>query len=197
MIIPKNDKRETRTFVVSELRAVAEDGKITKIVGHAAKFNSMSEDLCGFHEIIAPGAFSMTIKSADVRALWNHDSNIVLGRNKAGTLRLREDEEGLYFECDAPDNQLIRDMVLGPISRGDVTQCSFGFRTITDKWENKDGKVIRTLMDVELFDVSPVTYPAYQDTDVAVRSMQNAFKEVPSDTAWQIGLMRRRLALSA
>ncbi|MBS1198148.1 MAG: phage prohead protease, family [Proteobacteria bacterium] len=167
------NKPEERRVVVGELRTINEGGGL-KIAGHAAKFDLMSEDLGGFRERIAPGAFAKTIQSGDVRALWNHDANIVLGRNTAGTLRLSEDSAGLYYEVDAPDTQLVRDMVLAPIARGDVNQCSFGFYTLSDKWAKVDGEWVRTLLEVDLFDVSPVTYPAYPQTDVAVRSLQAA-----------------------
>jgi HK97 family phage prohead protease len=195
MSVLNNQQRETRTFAVIEFRAATEEGKAPKIVGHAANFNALSEDLGGFREMIAPGAFTNAIKTSDVRALWNHDSNIVLGRNKSGTLRLSEDDKGLAFEIDMPDTQLVRDMVGAPIARGDVSQCSFGFRTIKDHWEKLNGEVIRTLLEVELFDVSPVTYAAYHSTDVAVRSMQAAFPAAPG-TSWQADLMRRRLDLA-
>src|SRR5574340_914176 len=111
-------KDEERRIVIGELRAVMDGDKPTKICGHAAKFDSLSEDLGGFRERIAPGAFAKTIQSGDIRALWNHDANIVLGRNKSGTLRLSEDLAGLAYECDAPDTQLVRDMVMSPIARG-------------------------------------------------------------------------------
>lgn len=188
-------KREVRV-AHAELRVMPETdaNKPKKIAGHAARFNSMSENLGGFRERIAPGAFAASLLDADVRALWNHDANIVLGRNKSGTLRLTEDDVGLYFEVDMPDTQLVRDMVLGPIARGDVSQCSFGFYTIDDAWENVDGEMIRTLLKCELLDVSPVTYPAYQNTDVAVRSMQ-ASAVVP-DMTWMTDILRRRLELA-
>jgi len=188
--------RETR-IATAELRVVAADGTPTKIAGHAAKFDSLSEDLGGFRERIAPGAFAKSIQSGDIRALWNHDANIVLGRNKAGTLRLSEDSAGLAFEVDAPDTQLVRDMVMAPIARGDVNQCSFGFYTMADKWAKVDGEWIRTLLECELFDVSPVTYPAYPSTDVAVRSLQAAqASAVPPAELWRTDLMRRHLELS-
>lgn len=188
-------EKEVRT-VAAELRTVAADGVPTKIAGHAANFDSLSEDLGGFRERIAPGAFAKTITSADVRALWNHDANIVLGRNKAGTLRLSEDSIGLAFEVDMPDTQLVRDMVMAPIARGDVNQCSFGFYTIRDNWKKIDGEWIRTLLECDLTDVSPVTYPAYNSTDVAVRSMQAAIKsETPPDMTWRNGILLRRLDL--
>jgi HK97 family phage prohead protease len=189
--------KETR-IAVAELRVVAADGTPTKIAGHAAKFDSLSEDLGGFRERIAPGAFAKSIQSGDIRALWNHDANIVLGRNKAGTLRLSEDSAGLAFEVDAPDTQLVRDMVMAPIARGDVNQCSFGFYTMADKWAKVDGEWIRTLLECELFDVSPVTYPAYPSTDVAVRRLlaAQAADVVPPVELWRTDLLRRHLELS-
>ena len=189
--------RETRT-VASELRVLAADGTPTKIAGHAAKFDVLSEDLGGFRERIAPGAFAKSLQSSDIRALWNHDANIVLGRNKAGTLRLSEDTAGLAFEVDAPDTQLVRDMVMAPIARGDVSQCSFGFYTLSDKWAKIDGEWVRTLLECELFDVSPVTYPAYAQTDVAVRSLEalKASEIVPPHDGYLTDIMRRRLELA-
>ena len=188
-------EREVRT-ICTELRAMPQDGKPSKICGHAANFNSLSQDLGYFKEQIAPGAFRKSLLNADVRALWNHDANIVLGRNKSGTLTLLEDSQGLYFEIDAPDTQLVRDMVIGPITRGDVSQCSFGFYTVADHWEEIDGQVIRTLLEVELLDVSPVTYPAYNSTDVAMRSAQQVSKETKQHLGFANEILRMRLDLS-
>lgn len=177
----------------AELRAIPEEGKAPKIAGHAAKFDVLSEDLGGFRERIAPGAFAKAITSSDVRALWNHDANIVLGRNKSGTLRLSEDSAGLFFEVDLPDTQLVRDMVLAPISRGDVNQCSFGFYPKADKWSKIDGEWVRTLLEADLTDISPVTYPAYVQTDVAMRSLEDAQRIIVP--TWRFDLMRKRLEL--
>jgi uncharacterized protein len=191
----KSPERRVIGVAAGELRVVAAD-KVSKIAGHAAKFDVLSEDLGGFRERIAPGAFAKSIQSSDIRALFNHDANIVLGRNKSGTLRLSEDSAGLAYEVDAPDTQLVRDMVLSPISRGDVTQCSFGFYTIDDKWAKVDGEWIRTLLECDLLDVSPVTYPAYPQTEVAVRALQQAVQaSAPPDEGWRLDVMRRRLQL--
>lgn len=169
---------ERRFFRSMELRAVREDGKPTKLRGHAAVFNQLSEDLGGFRESIAPGAFERAIEEDDVRALWNHDSRIVLGRNVAGTLRLAEDETGLAVEIDLPDTQAGRDALVS-IERGDVSQMSFGFEirdwTKDQTWgKDAEGNLIRTILRAGLFDVSPVTYPAYPQTDIAVRSLERA-----------------------
>lgn len=192
----KTPERRVIGIAAGELRVQSVD-KITKIAGHAAKFDVLSEDLGGFRERIAPGAFAKSIGSSDIRALFNHDANIVLGRNKAGTLRLSEDSAGLAYEVDAPDTQLVRDMVLSPIARGDVNQCSFGFYTENDKWTKVDGEWIRTLLECELLDVSPVTYPAYPQTEVAVRALQQAIQtSAPPDESWRLDVMRRRLDLA-
>lgn len=185
---------ERRAYSVTELRFDATDGVAAKMSGHAAMFDSLSQDLGGFRERIAPGAFSNTIQTSDIRALFNHDSNIVLGRNKAGTLRLKEDSSGLAIEIDPPDTTAARDLAIS-MKRGDINQMSFGFRTISDAWAKLDGEWIRTLLEVELFDVSPVTYPAYPETDIAMRSMQDAVKLQIPDDAYVIELMKRKLDL--
>ena len=165
--------REDRTLRagLSELRA-SDDDEVKKIGGYAALFNAVSDDLYFGEEIIEPGAFTKTLKEADVRALWNHDTNFVLGRNRAKTLALQEDDKGLLYEALTPDTQWARDLAVS-IDRGDVTQSSFGFRTIRDEWLFDTEKEInrRRILEVELFDVSPVTFPAYPQTDVAVRSL--------------------------
>jgi hypothetical protein len=157
---------EHRSFAVTELRVIGEPDNPKKIVGHAAVFNQLSEDLGGFREQIAPGAFTNTLKTADVRALFNHDPNYVLGRTTSGTLRLAEDETGLIVEIDPPGTQWANDLLVS-INRSDITQMSFAFRAVQEQWQN--GKSVRTLIEVELFDVSPVTYPAYPQTDVKLR----------------------------
>lgn len=162
---------ERRTFLI-EFRADG-DGQ-PEIAGHAAVFNELSEDLGGFYERIQPGAFASTLQSADVRALWNHNPDYPLGRMKAGTLALAEDEHGLAFTIQPPETQYARDLLVS-MRRGDVDQMSFGFRTIRDRWEQTGGQIIRTLLEVELFDVSPVTYPAYPQTSAQVRSQLEAF----------------------
>ena len=170
---------ERRCVTVEELRVIRSDGEPPKIVGYSAVFNKLSEPLGffgeTFQEKIAPGAFKNALKKSDTRALFNHDPNIILGRQSAGTLKLKEDEKGLFMEAVPPDTQYVRDVVLTPIERGDIKEQSFGFTVKTDQWEeNKEKKtVIRTLIEIDtLFDVSPVTFPAYPDTSVALRSME-------------------------
>lgn len=167
---------ERRAFTIEGVQVERRDGKPTIIRGHAAVFNTLSEDLGGFREQVMPGAFAEALKTDDVRALWNHDANFILGRNRSGTLRLTEDARGLAFEIDAPATQTIQDLVVAPIERGDVSQMSFAFspRPGGQDWAKNDaGQVIRSLKSVRLYDVSPVVYPAYPVTDVAVREMRS------------------------
>lgn len=166
---------ERRSFAVDGLGVETRENGQRRLIGHAAVFNALSEDLGGFREMIAPGAFADAIGKDDVRALFNHDPNFVLGRTRSQTLRLSEDERGLAIAIDLPDTQTIRDLVVAPIERGDVSQMSFAFavRPNGQDWAKDDeGRVVRTLKRVRLFDVSPVTYPAYPQTDVAVRELR-------------------------
>ena len=166
------ENKEIRNFVITELRLAQNDGEPKKLYGYAAVFDQLSEDLGGFQEKIAPGAFTKTILESDVRALWNHDPNFVLGRNKANTLSLAEDAHGLSIIITPPDTQWANDLMQS-IQRGDVDQMSFAFRTIKDTWTREEGKnPIRTLNEVALFDVSPVTYPAYPQTSIQARDIE-------------------------
>jgi HK97 family phage prohead protease len=170
-------KREYR-FVAADLRA-EEDGGKKFIAGYAAKFNRKSDDLGWFREIIKPGAFTRSLREkADVRMLINHDANMILGRTASGTLTLREDEVGLKFRCELPDTTYARDL-RESIGRGDISQCSFGFIIRKQAWtqEDDEGDTLRELMDVDLFDTSAVTFPAYPDTEVqSSRSLEMRFK---------------------
>lgn len=165
-------KLETREFEIDlELR---EEGDEMSLVGYAALFNSRSENLGGFTEVIAPGAFSRSLKSRnDVKLLWNHDTSAVLGSTRAGTLKLYEDERGLRVEASLPNTTHGRD-AKELIKRGDVTGFSFGFSIPGrggDEW-NAEGTE-RTLKSVRLHEVSLTGFPAYQGTNgtAAVRGL--------------------------
>jgi len=176
------DKPEIRFLPACELRVDGEGGT-RKIVGYAAVFNSFSEPLGGFREIIRPGAFSRAIaNNADVRALVDHDPSRILGRTASRTLRLREDDRGLRYEVDLPDTSAGRD-IAESIRRGDVSGSSFAFRALKDTWRTENGEDIRELHDVDLFDVSPVTYPAYPATDAAMRSRDQWKNQTSNDYA--------------
>lgn len=158
---------------LKEIRINESDGG-TCIEGHAAVFDSWSETLGGifpFKEKVRKGAFAESIGRDDIRALFNHDPNYVLGRNRAGTLELVEDDVGLRVRITPPDTSWARDITTS-IRRGDISQMSIGFVVEDDEWSSKDGIDTRELKKVRLFDVSPVTFPAYTATDVGVRAMQ-------------------------
>lgn len=162
-----------------ELR-VNESESGSYIEGHAAVFDSWSETLGGifpFQEIVRKGAFAESIGRDDIRALFNHDPNYVLGRNRAGTLELVEDEIGLRVRILPPDTSWARDIQTS-IRRGDITQMSIGFVVEEDEWSTRSGMDVREIRKVQLFDVSPVTFPAYTATDVGVRAMDeyNGYK---------------------
>ena len=164
----KSDQ-EVRTFLVDSFSVESRDGSEAKrtIVGHAAVFNS-EDGPEFFRERIEPGAFRDSINEDDVAALFNHDPSLILGRKSAGTLRLLEDDVGLWMEIDVPDTSYGNDL-LTSIARGDIKQASFAFRATDDAWITNDGRDVRLVKKAKLFDVSPVTRPFYQDTDVALR----------------------------
>lgn len=170
-----------------EVRKNADTGAVG-FSGYALKFDTRSENLGGFRETVAPGAVTKTLDEADVRALFNHDPNLILGRNIAGTLDLTVDETGLRYDIpEMPDTSYARDLAVS-MARGDVTQSSFAFRVVKDTWtEDHDGMPLRTLQEIALFDVSPVTYPAYRDTEsgVSKRSLEALaeFKAELTETA--------------
>lgn len=158
----------------AETRAIAaDDGTPKKIVGYAAVFDKPSEDM-GFIEYVRKGAFSKAISKSDARALFNHDTDTLpLGRQSAGTLILREDDQGLYYEIIPPDTQTARDLMTS-IDRGDVRESSYGFTVAVDEWDFSDPKMAkRTIIEVgEIFDVSPVVFAAFNDTSVALRKIE-------------------------
>lgn len=167
-----NDIERRATVTGIEVRD-AGDGKQT-VRGHAAVFNQLSEDLGGFREQIAPGAFADAIGSDDVRFLLNHEG-LSLARTLAKSLRLSEDTRGLAFEADVNPEDPDWQRLMPKLVRGDISQMSFGFsvRPGGQDWAKDDeGRTIRTLKKVRLIDVSPVTYPAYPQTDIAVRELR-------------------------
>ena len=179
------DKPQThqieRRVVTGDVRAKKADTGPTVLAGYAAVFGreTVIDGWFPFREVIQAGAFEETIKADDVRGLFNHDPNRVLGRTANGTVRLVEDAIGLSYEIDlnAADSEAMS--VAAKVERGDVSQSSFAFQVAEDAWDEsevKAGKLpLRTIIRVSpLYDVSPVTYPAYGQTTVSARAEARA-----------------------
>jgi uncharacterized protein len=199
-----NNKTEKRFFNI-ETR-ISKRAKKNIVTGHAAVFGQLSEDLGGFKEKINVGAFDGVLKN-DVRAFFNHDPNFLLARTTSGTLKLAVDKMGLSYSFEVPDTTAGRDLVIS-MERGDITQSSFAFMVEKDSWSEQDGQEIRTIEKVgRLFDVSPVSIPAYpqaNDLVVAKRSRMT-YKDktkIKKENEWQkqadllklkINILKRKL----
>lgn len=193
-----------RRTIVTELRASEGDGA-RYITGHGAVFNQEAEIWDGIFEVVRPGAFLNTIQNEDVRALKNHDPNYILGRNRAGTLQLSEDEIGLAYRILLDPNVSYANDLYSSLSRGDISQSSYAFLPTSEKWSlREDGSELRELLAVQLFDVSPVTYPAFVGADSQARGIplpnfdparRLRADSVPVDRAGALRLRRARLAL--
>lgn len=190
-MLPEIERR-----ALSGVEVRAEGDSAPTIAGYAAVFDSLSEDLGGFREVIAPGAFDRALKEGhDVRALVNHDANQILGRTKSGTLKLSVDKTGLRADIQPPDTQIARD-ALTSLRRGDLDGMSFAFRTLTDEWRTQDGQEVRSLLDLELVDVSVVAYPAYSATSVSARAMDHATAAKAGPAAGAIAWLRAWLRMA-
>ncbi|HQJ31623.1 MAG TPA: HK97 family phage prohead protease [Syntrophales bacterium] len=171
-------KEKRKTIEVRSIEA--DGGGLKKIVGYAAVFDKPSEDM-GFIEYVRKGAFKKALARSDARALFNHDTDTLpLGRQSAGTLLLREDDTGLYYEINPPDTQSARDLMTA-IDRGDIREASYGFTVDVDEWDYSDPDVIkRTIIEVgEVYDISPVVFAAFNDTTVALRKLEENRKNAP------------------
>lgn len=165
------EQRQTRSMR-SELKTRAEGDDELVIEGYFSVFGRETELWPGAFEEIAPGAFANTL-SNDIRALINHETRLVLGRNKAGTLELREDSYGLWGQIKINPNDTDAMNLYERVKRGDVDQCSFGFNIVREDTEwRDDGSVKWTIREVDLHEVSVVTFPAYEDTGVQARRKQ-------------------------
>lgn len=161
---------EQRHMALSRIELRESDDGPPKLVGYAAVFDSWSEQLGWFREIIRPGAFKDSLaRGDDVRALIDHSPSKIIGRRSAKTLDVREDDHGLYVEIALPDTTAARDLIES-MKRGDIDGMSFQFITVSDRWGMEDGDEIRELLEVKLIDVSVVTFPAYSATDVGLRA---------------------------
>jgi len=177
---PMHDVRH----IVHEFESRTLDGSKAQISGYASIFNKASQVLGGgFVEKIQKGAFGKTLQERgtqtsrdDIKALFNHSTDLVLGSKRAGTLRLSEDSKGLHYEVDLDLDITHHRSAFKMIERGDVTNSSFGFDVIEERWsvpENSDDPVLREVLETRLYEVSPTPFPAYQDSTV---SAERSFK---------------------
>ena len=162
-----------------------EDGNNPTIEGYFAVFDSNYEIAPDMSESIAQGAFSRTI-SGDIRALINHDTTLVLGRTKANTLQLREDAHGLWGHIDINPNDVDAMNLYERVKRGDVDQCSFGFDIRSQDTDiREDGSIHWTIKDVDLYEVSCCTFPAYEATNISARSDERDLIRARELEAWK------------
>jgi len=182
-----------RRFLATDVAPVAvrdgEGDKPAHVTGTASVFYDGTPDTefslwDGAVERVMPGSFKRAIKEDDVRGLFNHNPDNLLGRNVAGTLDLKESKAGLEYDATAADTQVARD-VRTHIARGDVTGSSFGFIATDEQWRTEDELEIREIRGVRLFDVGPVTFPAYEGTEAGVRSAGDATEARASYDAWK------------
>jgi HK97 family phage prohead protease len=180
-----------------EIREAAAGGKI--LAGYAVVWEKKSLPIYGqFRELVRRGAFTQSLKENNIRALWNHNSDFVLGAIKPKTLRLEEDERGLKFEIDLPETTMGHDAAV-TIKRGDIDGMSFAFQIRKEEWDESNPKeILRTLIDVDLREISPTAFPAYPQTKVGVRSVEDDFAEFKAarekrDQELQAGLADREL----
>jgi len=170
-------KEEIRTLIQSKSRVVLRqdgDSEQRTIAGTGAVFydgtpNTEFQLDKDYVERIAPGAFDEALANDDVRGVFNHDASLILGRTAADTMRLSVDKEGLQYEIDTPDTSTGRDLQVS-IERGDVTGSSFKFWVTSQEHTEEGDVLVRTIKNVKLFDVGPVTFPAYDATSASVRS---------------------------
>jgi len=168
-----------------------EDGGKLSIEGYFAVFNSDYEMFPGLSESIAPGAFDKTL-SGDIRALINHDTTLVLGRTKANTLQLRTDAHGLWGSIDINPKDVDAMNLYERVKRGDVDQCSIGFDILKEETEFRDdGSIHWTIKEVELFEVSACTFPAYEETNISARQKERDEILRRKNEAWKSNALKK------
>lgn len=164
--------RRSFQFTKIEHRVASSGGSARVIYGHAAVFELTTELRPGLRERVARGAFSESIQVDDIACLFNHEANLLLGRNSSKTMRIAEDDRGLAFETDVDERQSYVHDLLISIDRGDVRGGSFGFEALRDSvvFDRQTETMTRTLEKAKLWDVGPVTFPAYPQTDTGARA---------------------------
>lgn len=177
------EKRQMKTL--STEFQTRDDGGNLSIEGYFAVFDSVYEIAQGMTESIAQGAFDNTI-SDDIRCLINHDTTLVLGRTKAGTLQLRTDTHGLWGHVDINPKDVDAMNLYNRVKRGDVDQCSFGFDIVNEETDFRDdGSIHWTIKEVKLYEVSPCTFPAYEETNIAARTKERDELIKRRNDAWK------------
>lgn len=184
------ERRRVRA-IPTDFQTREEDGARI-LEGYFAVFNSDYEINTGMTESVAPGAFKNSLAGGDIRALVNHDSTLVLGRTKSHTLELREDERGLWGRVVVNPNDSDATNAYERVSRGDVDGCSFGFEIVSEETEFRDdGSIHFTIQDVNLFEVSVCTFPAYGETNVTARQHDADTIRKRSLDAWKEKMRER------
>lgn len=195
--MPKTTERRDLTLSAADVALRATEGGARQFFGHAAVFNSRTAIgnplTWGFYEEIAPGAFTKTISEGDARMLIDHDTRMVVSRVSAGSLRLAQDQVGLAVDADLETElSYVSDLVVN-LRNKNITGMSFGFRVVKDDWEpvkietvdgDKAEAELRIIREVQLFEVSAVTFPAYEDTDAGLRSVGVALAARGDDEAF-------------
>jgi len=189
--------KEIRSGEPVEIRA---EGDTISVSGYAAVFNSETIIGGSYREQIAPGAFADAIGRDDVMFLINHDG-LPMARTKSGTLTLAEDERGLYMSADLDSSDPDVRAIVPKMKRGDLDKMSFAFSPEVQSWDDSGDMPLRTIRQASLYDVSIVTYPAYQDTDIGLRSLSEfrsaqETKEIESNPEAIAARLRMKLALS-
>ncbi|MDW4550876.1 HK97 family phage prohead protease [Defluviimonas sp. D31] len=188
--------REIRLFAQPlELRAAAPDAPVT-VVGYAAVFNQATAIGDMFEEVIAPGAFTEALRRGDDAAFLINHEGLPLARTSSGTLKLAEDSRGLRIETDLDPADPDVARILPKMRRGDLTKMSFAFRATRQEWEDRDPLPRRTILEVELFDVSIVTDPAYAGTEIGLRAMAAALGRASRSAATIAARMARKARLA-
>lgn len=185
---------EYRAYPVEELRTDADEDKKPVVSGVGIPFNRWSEDLGGFKEQIHPDAFRESLEKDDIRAVFNHNNDFVLGRVSAGTLRLSVTKRGVEYEVDPPGTSWANDMLVS-IDRRDIRENSFSMVVSEEDWD-QSGKILkRTVRKARLLELGPQTFPAYSQSSVQVRSILERGRAAVSEHAAELDLARRRLEL--
>lgn len=182
---------ERQVRAISERFQTREDGDTKIIEGYFARFNSNYEIAPGLSESVAPGAFASSMGN-DVRALVNHDTTLVLGRTSAHTLELREDSHGLWGKIEVNPNDRDAMNLYERVKRGDVDGCSFGFVIKSEDTDFRDdGSIHWTIKDVDLYEVSCCTFPAYEETNISARSKERDELEKRRGDEWKARMKER------